>query len=83
MNETSGADMRDCTKTRRTNVFVSAKKKKTDQDKEPGPRRAEVPASYLFLPADTAYKTQGHDHEVINTRCTSTSINAANDGGHS
>lgn len=66
------------------NVFVPAKKKKkTDQDKEPGPRRAEVPASYLFLPADTAYKTQGHDHEVINTRCTSTSINAGNDGGHS
>lgn len=28
MNETSGADIRDCTKTRRTNVFVPAKKKK-------------------------------------------------------
>lgn len=74
MNETSGADMRDCTKNGKM-CLSRQKKKKTDQDKEP--------ASYLFLPADTAYKTQGHDHEVINTRCTSTSINAGNDGGHS
>lgn len=82
MNEKRGADMRDCTKNGKM-CLSRQKKKKTDQDKEPGPRRAEVPASYLFLPADTAYKTQGHDHEVINTRCTSTSINAGNDGGHS
>lgn len=41
--------------------------------------KKKVPAFYLFLPAGIEYKTQGHNHKVINT--SHTTINASNDVG--
>lgn len=64
-------------KTSGTNMFAVKKqtnKNKTDQYKEQGPGREKAPAFQLFLSADTA---SGHNHKVINTYWTSTSINAS------
>lgn len=41
--------------------------------------KKKVPAFYLFLPAGIEYKTQGHNHKIINT--SHTTINASNDVG--